>query len=195
MPPLKFEALLDFHAQSLFAASAGLISIPEFHQRVSVLAWLVEETDQDPRDPDFPSADEPTPVDTPPDGAGPGEGGAPAAGGGRRPPPVHFLTRGLRKKWVFTIGDPDPHPSIPHGHFEDQNRPWPKLDPYRGHVFARMQIEDVSMRLTRDELIALWNDDKFRKHCHDQLEWFIERNPDWRFRVRNPLRLPRRRRK
>src|SRR5947208_3277842 len=49
------------------------------------------------------------------------------------PPLLHF---GLSRQsglgdWVFTIGDPDPLPSIPHGHWQHQHHP-KKLDPYTG---------------------------------------------------------------
>ena len=44
--------------------------------------------------------------------------------------------------WVFTKADPDSYPSIPHGHYKSQNKPWPKLNPYTGRVFSAKHQED-----------------------------------------------------
>ncbi|HIE0523431.1 TPA: hypothetical protein ACXJLS_000014 [Stenotrophomonas maltophilia] len=51
--------------------------------------------------------------------------------------------------WMFTVGDRDCYPSVPHGHFKRKTNEWPKLNPYVGRVFSAMHTEDVSARLTR----------------------------------------------
>ena len=48
---------------------------------------------------------------------------------------IHFIPEGLSSKWIFTKGDPDPYPSVPHGHKNSQNQSWPKLNPYTGWIF------------------------------------------------------------
>ncbi|MCS2172637.1 hypothetical protein MUU46_20345 [Scandinavium sp. TWS1a] len=71
---------------------------------------------------------------------------------------MHFLAF---NKWLFTVGDADCFPSVPHGHYKRKTKPWPKLNPYIGVVFSSMQTEDVSSRLTKKEMKLLWNESKF----------------------------------
>ena len=104
---------------------------------------------------------------------------------------LHFL---FLKKWIFTKSDPDSYPSIPHGHYKNQNKQWPKLNPYTGRVFSNKHKEDAKSRLDKDQLNMLWNDRKFRSFCRDMLVWYIEEYPYYEFSVLDPLRLPRRRR-
>ena len=104
-------------------------------------------------------------------------------------PPVEFLVGG--RKWVFTLGDPDPFPSIPHGHVTRKTNPWPKLDPFRGRCFLGPDQEDRGRRLSKDELRKLWNDGAFRDEALKQVDWWLENRPRWLWRVRDPRRLPR----
>lgn len=67
--------------------------------------------------------------------------------------------------WVFTLGDRDCYPSVPHGHEFEKAKKWPKLNPYTGRVFVAPHTEDVSRRLGRTDMISLWNDHSFVHHC------------------------------
>lgn len=72
-------------------------------------------------------------------------------------------------KWVFTIGDVDCAPSVPHGHqFKKTNKT--KLNPYTGFIYD--SIGNKSGRLKKTEMITLWNDKDFRSHCHQQIDWY-----------------------
>lgn len=100
-----------------------------------------------------------------------------------------FLSRkkGL-KDWVFHQYDPDFHPSIPHGHFQGKSKP--KLDSYLGWVYqGSRQIN----RLSRALIIELWNDEEFRVFAHISIDWYKREFTSYKWRVNNPLRLPRRR--
>jgi hypothetical protein len=72
-------------------------------------------------------------------------------------------------KWVFTIGDVDCAPSVPHGHLLKKTNKT-KLNPYTGFVFDGNGKE--SYRLKKAEMITLWNDKDFRSHCHEQIDWY-----------------------
>jgi hypothetical protein len=90
--------------------------------------------------------------------------------------------------WEFHKGDPDPFPSVPHGHGVNDSRR--KLDPYRGFTYFKgSQIGRVPRKMS----VALWNDLTFRQFATEALHQFINRNPNWRWRVRDPFRLPSRR--
>lgn len=100
-----------------------------------------------------------------------------------------FLSRmkGL-KNWVFHQYDSDFHPSIPHGHFQGKSQP--NLDSYLGWVYqGSRQIN----RLSRDLIIDLWNDEKFRVFANISIDWYMREFPKYNWRVSNPLMLPRRR--
>ena len=117
--------------------------------------------------------------------------GRPTTGSGSVPPPdwVRFIPRGL-PEWEFHKGDPDPLPSVPHGHYK--GKALPKLDPYLGWVCGaqRKQLD----RLPKEQTRALWNDAQYRDFASAALTHFIRENPRWSgWRVGNPLRLPRRR--
>lgn len=116
-----------------------------------------------------------------------------ASGTGERPPEwILFVPSGPiahLSHWKFIKGDPDPHPSVPHGH--DQASPFPKLDPYLGWIHA--STKRISGRLARDDTRALWNDDRFRHFASAALVHFAQEHPNYVWRVSDPLRLPRRR--
>lgn len=93
------------------------------------------------------------------------------------------------KRWHFIVGDPDPHPSVPHGHRD--LKPFPKLDPYLGWI--HVSTTATGGRLSKDDTRALWNDQRFRDFAAAALTHFVLKNPAYVWRVVNPLRLPRRR--
>lgn len=108
------------------------------------------------------------------------------SGGGT--PVLHLVIRLAKGEWIFYKGDPDPYPSVPHGHGTlDERR---KLDAYLGYIYIGGIVDG---RLTKTETINLWNDDKFRRFAQDALEHFLAQNPKHSFRVRNPRKLPRKR--
>lgn len=84
-------------------------------------------------------------------------------------------------KWVFTIGDADCYPSVPHGHLQRKTNPWPKLNPYTGGVFVGPHQEDKNRRLSRVEMQMLWNDEEFLCFCHSQIDWYSRFAPQYRF--------------
>ena len=97
----------------------------------------------------------------------------------------------LGAKWVFTLGDPDPFPSIPHGHLHSKK--YVKLDAYLGYTFDMRNGQKQLKRESRVFIVNLWNNQKFRQFARKQLRWFISQNPNFKWRVSYPLRLPNRR--
>ncbi|GIU50752.1 hypothetical protein TUM4438_37890 [Shewanella sairae] len=94
-------------------------------------------------------------------------------------------------KWVFTKADPDSYPSVPHGHYKSQNKPWPKLNPYTGRVFSSKHQEETSQRLSKKQMKMIWNDEKFKNFCREMIVWYQEQFTYYKFQVRRPLRFPR----
>ena len=108
--------------------------------------------------------------------------------------PMLFLTAeagALKSKWDFTIGDPDPFPSIPHAHLQSNKKT--KLDCYLGYTYDTKNGNKKLARESRKYINKLWNDIKFREFAINHIDWFIYMNPDYDFRVNNGRRLPRRR--
>ena len=95
------------------------------------------------------------------------------------------------KTWYFTGSDPDSYPSVPHGHYQNENNKWPKLNPYTGRVFSKKNQENTSMRLTKIDMKKLWGDVNFRNFCRAHIMWYMQNHSHYAFCVRNPLRLPR----
>lgn len=91
---------------------------------------------------------------------------------------IHFLAF---NKWLFTVGDTDCFPSVPHAHYQRKTNPWPKLNPYTGVVYSSMKAEDVSSRLTKKEMKSLWNDSKFIEECRKQIIWYSAFAPHYSF--------------
>jgi hypothetical protein len=91
--------------------------------------------------------------------------------------------------WVFHPFDVDYFPSVPHGHF--QGRPQPKLDAYLGWVY---QGSKQISRETRQSIILLWNEDKFRALASTAIQFYLNQFPHYTgWRVSKPKVLPRRR--
>ncbi|MBR0560508.1 hypothetical protein [Neokomagataea anthophila] len=163
----------------------GLIGLDEYIERVTIARWLYNDhaTYGDPRGES--GEDQEEKDDFPPDDAT--VTGAPA--NPDEPDDEDYLCF-LFQGWIFTKADPDPYPSTPHGHWQNQNRPWPKLNPYTGRVFADKHNENKSMRLTKREMRVLWNDQKFRGFCRDYLKWYLATFPYHDFGVSYIFRLP-----
>lgn len=91
--------------------------------------------------------------------------------------------------WQFNKHDDDFFPSVPHGHW--QGKKYPKLDAYLGWIYrGSTQIG----REPRKNIIALWNDNKFREFAASAIDYYLTHNVlhnGWR--VSRPRRLPRRR--
>lgn len=96
----------------------------------------------------------------------------------QEPAAMQFL---VLKRWYFTLGDADCAPSIPHGHENAKTQKWPKLNPYTGKVFTATHQEDTSRRLSRLDMQVLWRDDGFVDHCREQVSWYADRFPHYRF--------------
>jgi hypothetical protein len=169
----------------------GLIGWSEVNERLEMLQWLQLLEDgcvRDPRGDDDHSYTELTGAEGVPEpNPEAGEPSAPSA----ENLPIEFLPLGLRHRWCFTKGDRDFYPSVPHGHLTDKNVTWPKLNPYNGKAFSSKDSEDRRFRLSRQELITLWSNDRFRQHCLDMVIWYQNEYPRFRFAVLNPLRFPR----
>jgi len=166
----------------------GLISFHDYEERCCIADWLYDGSGQhpDPRDAvgeeredkdEFPLDDGTVTVRQgyPDDPDNPGS--------------LSFLFSG----WIFTKADPDPYPSTPHGHWQNQNKKWPKLDPYNGRVFTEKHNEDKSKRLQKAQMKILWDDEKFKDFCRGHLIWYMEEYPYHVFRVGRDrlLRFPR----
>ncbi|MBK9039004.1 MAG: hypothetical protein IPL83_07575 [Bdellovibrionales bacterium] len=190
---LKEEAIITFVFVTDCEFSHGLISLADWTERDEVLEWLVDEknTIQDPRSNpsenqtsfevrSVPSDDENQQMIT-------------LAKTEDEPQFLEFLPRGLKSPWLFTIGDADNYPSVPHGHLEHKCNPWPKLNPYTGRAFKSKDIEEPKLRLVRKEMVHLWNDKNFCEHAHKQIAYYSAKFPHHNFpvRVNRIFRLPR----
>jgi hypothetical protein len=96
-------------------------------------------------------------------------------------------------RWMFTVGDRDCYPSVPHGHLHKKTNEWPKLNPYTGRVFSDLHEEKVGCRLTKAEMKLLWNDNDFVEYCRKQVLWYSDFAQEYEFpRARfGRLRFPR----
>ena len=170
----------------------GVIDYNELNERIGVALWLADEQEEFVKDPRSDSEENSLPNET----------------GEYENEPVittikesknkssrndenwlEFLCLGL---WVFTKSDPDSYPSVPHGHFKNQNKKWPKLNPYTGRVFASKHQEDKKQRLSKKQMRNIWSDEKFKSFCREMIVWYQEQFPYYEFPVRRPLRMPRR---
>jgi hypothetical protein len=161
----------------------GLIGLVEYEERRAIADWLSSSgNSSDPRirkdEEDICAEEKDTevPLSTPAAGA---SSGATSSSGDEDPDDWARLL--AFNKWVFTPGDADCYPAVPHGHLYKKTNEWPKLNPYTGRVFSDMHVEDVSFRLTRSEMKLLWNDPDFVDHCRKQVLWYSEFAPRYSF--------------
>lgn len=170
----------------------GIINFDELNERVNIALWLSDKIDIDPRNDSEDTIKQPYLDDTEnnlnqelmidkTDNSRPK-----LKNDENRPMCIYLL--GV---WVFTKSDPDSYPSIPHGHFKNQNRKWPKLNPYNGCVFTSKNQEDKSKRLKKTDMKRIWTDEKFKSFCREMIVWYIEQFPCYSFPVPRPLRFPR----
>lgn len=161
----------------------GIIELAEYEERLAVAEWLLQPNGQGP-DPRAPSEDpraQEEPRESRNDIRDSGSSSRVdqiAGEAGEEDGLPRFLALGT---WVFTLGDPDCYPSVPHGHHLRKTTPWPKLNPYVGRVFVDVHREDVRRRLTRLEMKQLWKDDEFVAHCREQVVWYSDFAPRYAF--------------
>jgi len=169
-----------YHIQLLSDLSfqSGLIGLVEYIERREIAQWLDSDDDslRDPRDPsderqfeDVEPRDERPRQPVPPTGSSGGSAMEDEDDESDRWP--RFLAF---NKWVFTLGDRDCSPSVPHGHLHKKTNERPKLNPYTGRVFWDRHKEDLGLRLTRKEMKTLWSDSEFVEHCHEQVKFYSE---------------------
>lgn len=179
--PFTDDAADAFVATTVLAIEHGLLDFEEFRCRLSLLFGTDLDAERSPV-----SEGENRPADN-------GYEGAALPNG-----LVHFgiSSPASLAQWVFTIGDPDPLPSIPHGHYRHQNG-MPKLDPYTGWISDRRGAR--LRRLTRAEVAGFWNDVRFRANALAAIQHALT-DPAMSGAVRHmmartsvPERLPRRR--
>jgi hypothetical protein len=170
----------------------GLIGIVELEERIGIALWLSDESNekQDPRLSDTESDFEKSTKEDFNSSLFSGEGTL-APPDGTPKDEDNTLAFIAWKIWYFTGSDPDSYPSVPHGHFQNANNKWPKLNPYTGRVFSNKNIEDNSSLLTKRDMQTLWRDVDFRNFCRTHIIWYMQKYSHYRFPVRNPLRLPR----
>tara|TARA_R110001583_G_C5648135_1_gene408451 strand:+ start:2473 stop:3006 length:534 start_codon:yes stop_codon:yes gene_type:complete len=152
---------------------AGLIGHFEYIERHEIADWL-EDPGVRTSDPRVTSHNkhEPPLKDSPEENRS--DEGQSSTTGGQRTDVSPRLELLMMNQWMFTLGDADCYPSVPHGHYKSKTREWPKLNPYTGRVFSDVHKEDVSKRLSKKEMIKLWNDSTFIEHCRAQVLWYSD---------------------
>lgn len=77
--------------------------------------------------------------------------------------------------WVFTIGDPDDKPSVPHAHAVDSGY---RLDAWSGDIYpAGTERMQKIGKLKQKDLRRLHSDPKFLAHAKKQIDWYREKYP------------------
>lgn len=172
------------HETLLFLANMsfdiGFIGIDEYDERICVADWVFSDSGIDPRQPS--EGEESTACEKSPESQTLSEKFSESA-----LTSMEFIAFNT---WYFTGSDPDCYPSIPHGHYQNENRPWPKLNPYTGRAFSTKHKEDSSLRLKKKEMRQLWSDQKFIDYCRKHIMWYMQEHSHYRFSVLHPLRLP-----
>lgn len=153
----------------------GLIGYCEYLERCEVADWLEDPYNQipDPRLPQEDIQEKPFEDEYPEDRETEEKNRFTQSGQSRdnEPPYLELL---ILNKWMFTLGDVDCYPSVPHGHFEVKTRKWPKLNPYTGRVFSNIHKDDPINRLSKQDMKKIWNDPKFIDHCREQVIWYSD---------------------
>ncbi len=177
------------HLLNDLSYEAGIIGIVELHERNQIASWVFSHDHSpvhesvDPRGapehgPEEGPQIEEREVFRPLGKDGSGSVASDNERAAKEPRVLQFLAL---KRWYFTLGDADCAPSVPHGHECAKTQKWPKLNPYTGKVFTAIHQEDTSRRLSRQEMQILWRDDGFVDHCREQVAWYADRFPRYRF--------------
>ena len=83
--------------------------------------------------------------------------------------------------WLFKVGDPDDHPSVPHAHDKEHGY---RLDAWTGNIYPKGNERNrVIGKLSRQELSRLHSDPKFLEYAKKQIEWYREKYPNILFYV------------
>lgn len=168
----------------------GLIERDEFKERIEVALWL-SEGDKERCDPrlDIDNKVEASPREDIRYSMNNGEAKSVSSVEGESDEnrTLHFVALHV---WCFTGSDPDSYPSVPHGHHQSANNPWPKLNPYTGRVFSSKGKENSSMLLSKKDLEKLWGDVKFRNFCRKHILWYLQAHSHYKFPVSHPFRFP-----
>lgn len=161
---------------------AGLIGLAEYEERKSIADWLSASGSSwpDPRGRSGEESEHSEEHETCLDGicsAGSGSSGKGEDTEDEKRWP-QFL---VFNKWMFTVGDRDCYPSVPHGHLHKKTNEWPKLNPYTGRVFSDVHDEDIGSRLSKAQMTLLWNDSGFVESCRKQVLWYSDFAPAYGF--------------
>ncbi len=164
--------ITDLEELAKISYDIGFINIFEYHERVKIARWLSDEI-SDPRDciecdeQTIPkerceekrscSREEHANIHTSNDDSN----------------PLELVMLG----WVFTKSDPDPYPSVPHGHERSQNKAWPKLNPYTGIVFSNK--DKKQRKLGKKDMKKIWNDKRFRNFCCAVVRHYVSEYPHY----------------
>jgi hypothetical protein len=154
------------------AYACGLIGLNELEEREAVVEWMESDTVVDPR---VPGSEGETPgLEADND---PVNWVAVVAGQDSNEP----LALVVLSTWIFTLGDVDCFPSVPHGHWKSKTTPWPKLDPFCGRVYRNTRTEDAGARLPKTAMRQIWRDKNFVSFCRDQIHWYSSFAPHYNF--------------
>ena len=83
--------------------------------------------------------------------------------------------------WIFTIGDADDKPSVPHAHAQGTGY---RLDAWTGDIYpAGSERKRTIGKLSKKELARLHSDPGFLKFARKQIQWYRENNPKINFYV------------
>jgi len=156
----------------------GLIGLSEYNERVCIAKWLSGELEQDPRN--TTNRQEQTPEEWR-DSLEADSSRDSESNQAKDNPQDPILRLVMLNHWVFTIGDKDCYPSVPHGHRNSKTTKWPKLNPYNGRVFEGMHRENVTARLEKSDMQKLWRDSNFINHCRSQIHWYSGFAPSYAF--------------
>lgn len=161
---------------------AGVIGLAEYVERQSIADWLSASGSglPDPRSRSNEEGEHSEERETSLDDIG--SAGIGISGNGEDPDDQKHWPQFLAfNRWMFTVGDRDCYPSVPHGHIHKKTNEWPKLNPYTGRAFSDVHQEDVGSRLSKAQMKLLWNDSGFVELCRKQVLWYSDFAPAYGF--------------
>ncbi len=83
--------------------------------------------------------------------------------------------------WVFTIGDSDDNPSVPHAHAKDTGY---RLNAWTGDIYpAGNERKKIIGKLKKKELSTLHSDPDFLDFARKQIIWYQSEYPNIKFYV------------